>query len=333
MGNRDGSLPDRRRRRRGRARSLDLGHVCPPAGTDPRRLARVTSACDHYHLYREDFALMTRARACGTTASPSPGRASSPRAPAPRTQTGLDFYERLVDSMQEHGIEPFATLYHWDLPQPLQDAGGWTNRATADRFVEYADVVTRRLGKKIRNWMTHNEPWVVAFVGNLYGSHAPGLTDLPHGALRGSHASCSRTARPSPSSAPTSAPGRGWGSSTTSNGWSRRPGATRTGRAAARHDGAFNRWFLDPVFKGTLPRRHAGVVREERPGRAAGRPRDHPRPDRLPRASTTTRGGSSPMTRRAISCTCAAFPTRSCRTPTTRSGRSAPRDCTGCSCG
>jgi beta-glucosidase len=85
----------------------------------------------------------------------------------------------LVDGLLGAGIQPFATLYHWDLPQPLQDQGGWTNRDTAHAFADYSEIVARRLGDRVRAWITHNEPWVVAFVGHLFGEHAPGLRDLP----------------------------------------------------------------------------------------------------------------------------------------------------------
>src|SRR5689334_21571024 len=101
-------------------------------------------------------------------------------------QAGLDFYDRLVDGLLAAGIQPFATLYHWDLPQALQDAGGWANRDTAQAFADYADVVAQRLGDRVRASITLNEPWVDAFVGNLQGRHAPGFQDLPT-ALRVNH--------------------------------------------------------------------------------------------------------------------------------------------------
>src|SRR5689334_3450092 len=94
--------------------------------------------------------------------------------PSPK---GLAFYDRLIDECLEHGVQPMATLYHWDLPQALQDDGGWANRATIDAFVAYTDAVTRRLGDRVKTWITINEPWVVAAIGNLWGEHAPGLRD------------------------------------------------------------------------------------------------------------------------------------------------------------
>ena len=91
-------------------------------------------------------------------------------------EAGLDFYDRLVDALLEQGIEPFATLFHWDTPQALEDEGGWTVRATAEAFVEYAEVVAERLGDRVKHWMTHNEPWVYAWIGHAWGQHAPGRT-------------------------------------------------------------------------------------------------------------------------------------------------------------
>lgn len=101
-------------------------------------------------------------------------------------QTGLDFYSKLVDRLLELNIEPYITLYHWDLPQKLQDEGGWPSRVAVDAFVEYSDIVSRALGDRVKNWITFNEPWVSAFVGYLDGRHAPGHTDL-HEALAASH--------------------------------------------------------------------------------------------------------------------------------------------------
>ncbi len=133
-------------------------------------------ACDHYHRWREDVALMQKLGLKAYRFS-----IAWPRIlPAGRgdvNQAGIDFYSELVDALLEAGIEPWVTLYHWDLPQALQDEGGWPARATAEAFVEYADVVSRALGDRVKNWITFNEPWVSAFVGYRDGRHAPGLTD------------------------------------------------------------------------------------------------------------------------------------------------------------
>src|SRR5919199_47316 len=87
-------------------------------------------------------------------------------------EVALDFYHRLVDELLTHGIEPFATLFHWDTPQALEDAGGWPARETAEAFVEYAEAVAARLGDRVRHWITHNEPWVCPWLGYGYGMHA-----------------------------------------------------------------------------------------------------------------------------------------------------------------
>ncbi|MEK6207683.1 MAG: GH1 family beta-glucosidase [Chloroflexota bacterium] len=141
-------------------------------------------ACDHYHRYRDDVAHMAALGVDAYRFSISWPRVmrngSGPNA------AGLDFYDRLVDALLERGIRPFATLYHWDLPQSLQDAGGWTSADTVERFTEFAHVMGARLGDRVRDWITINEPEVVAFVGHAHGRHAPGLRD-PRLALRVAH--------------------------------------------------------------------------------------------------------------------------------------------------
>ncbi len=135
-------------------------------------------ACDHFNRWPEDMDL---GRSLGLNAyrfSISWPRIFSARDAAPN-EAGLAYYSRMVDGMLERGLVPWVTLYHWDLPQYLQDAGGWTNRDTVAAFVEYADVVTKRLGDRVKHWITHNEPWCTSIHGNLDGMHAPGLKSLP----------------------------------------------------------------------------------------------------------------------------------------------------------
>lgn len=132
-------------------------------------------ACDHYHRWRQDLDM---ARELGLNAyrfSIAWPRICPDGRAAHVNAKGLEFYSRLVDGMLERGIEPWATLYHWDLPQALQDAGGWGRRDTSAHFAEYADVVSRRLGDRVKHWITHNEPWCSAFMGHWEGQHAPGL--------------------------------------------------------------------------------------------------------------------------------------------------------------
>jgi beta-glucosidase len=133
-------------------------------------------ACDHYHRYREDVALMAELGLHDYRFSIAWPRVV-PTGSGAVNEAGLDFYSRLVDELLANGIRPVATLYHWDLPQPLQDAGGWLNRDTAARFAEYAGVVARRLGDRVPLFTTLNEPWCAAFLGHASGDHAPGLTD------------------------------------------------------------------------------------------------------------------------------------------------------------
>lgn len=204
-------------------------------------------ACDHYHRWPQDLDL---ARDLGVNAYRfsiawprvfPQGRGQQPNEP------GLAFYDRLVDGMLERGLEPWATLYHWDLPQALQDAhGGWASRDTVAAFLEYTDAVTRRLGDRVKHWITHNEPWCTAMLGHHEGNHAPGVKDhrtalqvchhllLSHGLavpqiranVAGAQVGITLSLHPIiPAS------------------------ESLLDRAAAvRHDGLRNRWFLDPLY-------------------------------------------------------------------------------------
>ncbi len=135
------------------------------------------TACDHYHRYREDVELMKRLNLGAYRFSVSWPRVM-PAGRGAVNSRGLDFYDRLVDALCAAGIEPFVTLYHWDLPQVLQDElGGWVCRDMAMIFSDYAGVVYDRLGDRVRNWCTINEPWVVVKAGYMDGVHAPGIRD------------------------------------------------------------------------------------------------------------------------------------------------------------
>ncbi len=134
-------------------------------------------ADDHYHRWESDVALLREMGVRAYRFSVAWPRIL-PDGVGRINPAGLDFYDRLVDRLLAEGITPFVTLYHWDLPQALQDRGGWGSRDTIDAFVTYTDIVAKRLGDRVKHWMTHNEPWVVAFLGNLMGIHAPGLKDL-----------------------------------------------------------------------------------------------------------------------------------------------------------
>jgi beta-glucosidase len=134
-------------------------------------------ACDHYHRYREDVALMTQIGLKAYRFSVSWPRVL-PDGRGAANLAGLDFYDRVVDQLLAANIQPFLTLYHWDLPQALQDMGGWANRDTCGYFADYATLIAKRLADRVDHWTTFNEPWVVAWIGNYTGEHAPGSTDM-----------------------------------------------------------------------------------------------------------------------------------------------------------
>ncbi|MCT9138627.1 GH1 family beta-glucosidase [Streptomyces violarus] len=142
-------------------------------------------ACDHYHRYREDIALLRELGVDSYRFSIAWPRIQ-PTGSGPANAPGLDFYDRLVDELLASGISPAATLYHWDLPQALEDRGGWRVRETAERFAEYAGVVAARLGDRVDRWITLNEPFCSAFVGYAAGAHAPGARE-GRGALAAAH--------------------------------------------------------------------------------------------------------------------------------------------------
>jgi len=202
-------------------------------------------ACDHYHLWADDIALMKSLNIQSYRFS-----IAWPRIlPAGRgqvNQAGLDFYSRLVDGLLEAGILPFVTLYHWDLPQILQDEGGWPARSTAEAFVEYADVVSRHLGDRVKYWITHNEPWCASMLSYQIGEHAPGHQDwqqaLPaaHHLLLSHGWAVPEIRRNSP----------GCDAGITLNFTPAVPASPSAAdfQAARQADGYANRWFLDPLY-------------------------------------------------------------------------------------
>jgi beta-galactosidase len=142
-------------------------------------------ACDHYHRYRQDVAMMAALNLQSYRFSTSWARIQPDGAAV--NPKGLDFYSALVDELLDRDILPWLTLYHWDLPQTLQDAGGWANRDTAYRFADYAQLVHDRLGDRVRIWTTLNEPWCSAFLGYVAGAHAPGIQDPRQGLAAAHH--------------------------------------------------------------------------------------------------------------------------------------------------
>ncbi|MET0302464.1 MAG: GH1 family beta-glucosidase [Microbacteriaceae bacterium] len=132
-------------------------------------------ADDHYHRLESDLDLMADLGLEAYRFSIAWPRIQ-PTGSGKANQEGIDFYSRLVDGLRDRGIRPIATMYHWDLPQALEDAGGWPNRDTALRFADYADIITGALGDRVHTWTTHNEPWCAAYLGYGSGAHAPGRT-------------------------------------------------------------------------------------------------------------------------------------------------------------
>ncbi|MEX2541354.1 MAG: GH1 family beta-glucosidase [Trueperaceae bacterium] len=207
-------------------------------------------ACDHYHRWREDLDLIAALGVGGYRFSVSWPRIL-PEGRGRVEQRGLDFYDRLVDGLLEREVLPFATLYHWDLPQRLEDAGGWTSRATVDAFVEYADAVTERLGDRVSAYATLNEPWCSAYLGYTSGEHAPGLRSRRKG-LQASHHLLLAHGKALPVMRG-NAPSARHGVVLNLNPAYPASDDERDRQAAVRYDGFFNRWFLDPIFLGRYP--------------------------------------------------------------------------------
>ncbi|ACL38401.1 beta-galactosidase [Pseudarthrobacter chlorophenolicus A6] len=207
-------------------------------------------ACDHYRRYRQDVALMGRLNMKAYRFSTSWARCM-PDGVTPNPD-GIAFYSRLVDELLAAGITPWLTLYHWDLPQALEDNGGWANRDTAYRFADYAALMHSVLGDRVRIWTTLNEPWCSAFLGYAAGIHAPGRQE-PRAALAAAHhlllghglAAAELRRRDTEASLGITL------NLTVSD--PRDPGSESDRDAARRIDGQFNRIFLDPLFRGEYP--------------------------------------------------------------------------------
>jgi beta-glucosidase len=205
-------------------------------------------ACDHYHRWRSDLDLMAGLGIEAYRFSIAwprvlPDGAGAVNAP------GLRFYRELAEGLLERGIEPIATLYHWDLPQALQDQGGWASRDTAARFAEYASAVAAELGDVVSEWVTINEPWVVAFQGHAHGTKAPGMRDWPTALRAGHHALLAHGLGTQAVRA--AVPGARVG--ITLNLAPIHPAGDADHEAALLMDGHLNRWFLDPVVRGRYP--------------------------------------------------------------------------------
>jgi beta-glucosidase len=209
-------------------------------------------ACDHYHLYKEDVKLMRELGLNSYRFSISWSRVI-PQGRGVVNQAGLDFYDNLVNELLANGIEPYVTLYHWDLPQVLQDQGGWKVRETAEAFAEYVEVVTARLGDRVKGWITLNEPWVAAVNGHIIGEHAPGETDLETGVRAAHHLLLAHGLALPVIRKNMRRPDAEVGI-TLSTTYVEPGNETEEAKSlAGMVDVISNRWFLDPLFKGAYP--------------------------------------------------------------------------------
>lgn len=221
-------------------------------------------ACDHYHRWREDLGLIKELGAGAYRFSVAWPRVV-PGGDGPVNAKGLDFYDQLVDGLLAEGIEPFLTLYHWDLPQALQDRGGWPVRETAEHFARYASVVAERLGDRVKNWATLNEPLCSSWIGHLDGTMAPGATDIT-AAVRTSyhlllgHGLATQAIR-------AAVPGAQVGIVNNLNPVDPATGSPADAAAARRMDGHTNRWWLDPIHGRGFPEDMVDVYGVELPVR------------------------------------------------------------------
>ena len=206
---------------------------------------------DHYHRYKEDVALMKELGLDAYRFSTAWTRLL-PEGTGTPNQAGLDFYDRLVDELLKQKIEPYLCLFHWDLPQALQDKGGWTSRDTAYAFADYAQLLTRYLSDRVKVWMTHNEPWVAAMAGHFSGEHAPGLTDPLTGFKALHHIFLSHGLAAEAMRASAKQPIK-VGITLNLNPVHPATGSKRDREAVKRMDTALNRLQLDPILKGSSP--------------------------------------------------------------------------------
>ena len=208
-------------------------------------------ACDHYHRWREDVDLLAGLGLGGYRFSVAWPRVL-PTGSGDVNEPGLAFYDRLVDALLEKGIEPLPTLFHWDLPQALEDAGGWLSRDTAQRFAEYAAVVAARLGDRVTRWVTLNEPFIVMALGHAFGVHAPGHALLLHALPVGHHQLLAHGLAAEALRANASRPAQVL---LTNNLTPVQPAsdAPQDVAAAAVYDAVHNRFFTDPVLLGRYP--------------------------------------------------------------------------------
>ncbi len=217
-------------------------------------------ACDHYHRYREDVALMKQMGLKAYRFSVAWPRIL-PEGRGRVNEKGLAFYSALVDELLAAGIEPYVTLYHWDLPQALQDIGGWANPEMPQYFLEFSKAVFDCLGSRVKHWITLNEPYCAAFLGNYEGRMAPGLHDFST-AVRAAyymyvgHGLVVKHFRES---------GRAGEIGIALNLMGRLPFTQSEAdiEAAKRADGYLNRWFIEPIMRGCYPEDMVALYRSK----------------------------------------------------------------------
>jgi beta-glucosidase len=224
-------------------------------------------ACDHYHLFPQDLDM---AKSLGVNAY----RFSIawprilPQGRGAVNEAGLAFYDRLVDGMLARGLDPWCTLYHWDLPQALQEQGGWISRDTVAAFLEYTDVVTRRLGDRVKHWITHNEPWCSCMMGYWEGVHAPGGKSLAD-AMQACHHVLLSHGQAIPLIRKNS-PGAQVGITLSLHPITAASDSDEDSAAVKRHDGLRNRWFLDPLFGRGYPEDTLALLGDAAPTQQPG---------------------------------------------------------------
>ena len=241
-------------------------------------------ACDSYHRVDEDVALVAGLSASAYRFSISWPRIQ-PEGRGSANPAGLAHYSRVVDALLERGITPVVTLYHWDLPQALQDKGGWAARDTTELFADFAGIVAGALGDRVRQWITVNEPWVVANMGYRWGQHAPGIRDPQQAVAAAHHLLLGHGRATAAVRAAVPGAGGGTGGAATEVGitlnmahvYPADPASPTDRELAADVDAQINRVFLDPLVKGSYPARldadyapGANLVRDGDLGRDPG---------------------------------------------------------------
>ncbi|MBV9710688.1 MAG: family 1 glycosylhydrolase, partial [Ktedonobacteraceae bacterium] len=210
-------------------------------------------AADHYHRIMEDTNLMEQLGLGAYRFSIAWPRIL-PEGRGAINQPGLDFYDRLVDTLLAQGIQPFATLYHWDLPSSLERAGGWLNRDTAYAFADYADIMTRRLGDRVPSWVTLNEPWCSAYLGYGSGAHAPGRQDR-QAAIDAAHHLLLGHGLAVPRMRANLSAGTQVGITLLLSQIYGADERAETARDVELANAFSNGWFLDPIYRGAYPER------------------------------------------------------------------------------